>query len=95
VFRPRLAAQAVSELPTKMEHGDVDQLWIIKHRFYTAGIALAATELARTERLTVGLGILPAVARNAAITAMEIATRAPDRLLAGIGNDVITIRRAV
>jgi 5,10-methylenetetrahydromethanopterin reductase len=90
-FDRTFAAHAVSEFATKLEQGDVDQLWIIEDCFYTAGIALAATALARTERLTVGLGILPAVARNAAITAMEIATLAnlaPGRLIAGIGHGV-------
>ena len=69
----------------------VDQLWVIEDCFYTAGISLAATALARTESLTVGIGILPAVARNPAVTAMEIATLAklaPGRLLAGIGHGV-------
>ncbi len=71
--------------------GDVDQLWVIEDCFYTAGVSLAATALARTESLTVGVGILPAVARNPAVTAMELATLAhlaPGRLLAGIGHGV-------
>ncbi len=49
---------------------------MIEDCFYTAGISLAATALARSESLTVGIGILPAVARNPAVTAMEIATLA-------------------
>ncbi|HSI94100.1 MAG TPA: LLM class flavin-dependent oxidoreductase, partial [Jiangellaceae bacterium] len=68
-----------------------DQLWIIEDCFYTAGISLAAAALAVTERLTVGVGILPAVARNPAVTAMEFATLcglAPGRFLPGIGHGV-------
>ena len=64
---------------------------MIEDCFYTAGVSLAATALARTKELTVGIGILPAVARNPAISAMEIATLAhlaPGRLLAGIGHGV-------
>ena len=79
------------EFTEKIESGGLDQLWIIEDCFYTAGISLAATALARTHRTTVGLGILPAVARNPAITAMEIATLAnlaPGRLIAGIGHGV-------
>jgi 5,10-methylenetetrahydromethanopterin reductase len=90
-FDRTFPAQAVTEFATKLEQGGVDQLWIIEDCFYTAGISLAATALARTEQLTVGLGILPAVARNAAITAMELATLAnlaPGRLVAGIGHGV-------
>lgn len=81
----------VTEVAERLEADGVDQLWIIEDCFYTAGITLAAAALARTERLTVGLGILPAVARNPAITAMEIATLAnlaPGRLIAGIGHGV-------
>jgi alkanesulfonate monooxygenase SsuD/methylene tetrahydromethanopterin reductase-like flavin-dependent oxidoreductase (luciferase family) len=75
----------------RLEDGGADQLWIIEDCFYTAGVSLAATALAVTERLRVGLGILPAVARSPAITAMELATLAglaPGRVLAGIGHGV-------
>ena len=90
-FDRSLPAAAVVEFAERLEAGGVDQLWVIEDCFYTAGISLAATALARTERLQVGIGILPAVARNAAVTAMEIATLAelaPGRLLAGIGHGV-------
>ncbi|MGI9646208.1 MAG: LLM class flavin-dependent oxidoreductase [Ilumatobacteraceae bacterium] len=90
-FDRQLPPPFVVEVAEALEAGGVDQLWIIEDCFYTAGISLAATALARTERLQVGLGILPAVARNPAITAMEIATLAelaPGRVLAGIGHGV-------
>jgi 5,10-methylenetetrahydromethanopterin reductase len=47
--------------------------------------------LSVTERITVGLGIVPAVARTAAVTAMEFATLdalGPGRFLPGIGHGV-------
>ncbi len=90
-FDRSLPAPFVVEVAEALEVAGVDQLWVIEDCFYTAGISLAATALARTESLTVGLGILPAVARNPAVTAMEIATLAqlaPGRLLAGIGHGV-------
>ena len=90
-FDRSLPAPFVVEVAEALEAGDVDQLWVIEDCFYTAGVSLAATALARTERFTVGLGILPAVARNPAVTAMELATLAnlaPGRLLAGIGHGV-------
>ena len=90
-FDRHLPAAAVVEFAERLEAGGVDQLWVIEDCFYTAGVSLAATALARTERLHVGIGILPAVARNAAVTAMEIATLAelaPGRLIAGIGHGV-------
>jgi alkanesulfonate monooxygenase SsuD/methylene tetrahydromethanopterin reductase-like flavin-dependent oxidoreductase (luciferase family) len=82
---------AITEFTERLESGGLDQLWVIEDCFYTTAIALAATALARTNRLAVGLGIMPAVARNPAITAMEIATLsnlAPGRVLAGIGHGV-------
>ena len=81
----------VVEMARRLEEGGADQLWIIEDCFFTGGISLAATALAVTERLQVGLGILPAVARNPAITAMEVATLcglAPGRVLPGIGHGV-------
>jgi 5,10-methylenetetrahydromethanopterin reductase len=90
-FDRTLPAPLVVEVAQRLEAGHVDQLWVIEDCFYTAAVSLAATALARTEELTVGLGILPAVARNPAVTAMEVATLAnlaPGRLLAGIGHGV-------
>ena len=81
----------VIEVAEALDANGVDQLWVIEDCFYTAGISLAATALARTERLNVGFGILPVVARNPAITAMELATLAglaPGRVLAGLGHGV-------
>ena len=75
-FDRSLPARAVVEFAESLEEGGVDQLWVIEDCFYTAGVSLAAAALARTKRLQVGIGILPAVARNAAVTAMEIATLA-------------------
>jgi len=90
-FDRSLPAPFVVEVVEALEAAAVDQLWVIEDCFYTAAVSLAATALARTEQLTVGLGIVPAVARNPAITAMELATLAnlaPGRLLAGIGHGV-------
>ncbi len=90
-FDRSLPAPFVVEVARTLDSADVHQLWVIEDCFYTAGVSLAATALAVTERMTVGIGILPAVARNPAITAMELATLAqlgPGRLIAGIGHGV-------
>ncbi len=90
-FDRSLPAPFVVEVAEALEASSVDQLWVIEDCFYTAGVSLAATALARTSSLTVGIGILPAVARNPAVTAMELATLAnlaPGRLLAGIGHGI-------
>jgi 5,10-methylenetetrahydromethanopterin reductase len=81
----------VLDLARQLEAGGADQLWVIEDCFFTGGVSLAASALAVSERLRVGLGILPAVARNPAITAMEIATLSalgPGRIVPGIGHGV-------
>jgi 5,10-methylenetetrahydromethanopterin reductase len=81
----------VTEFAGRLDVLGADELWIIEDCFFTAGISLAAAALMSSDEITVGLGILPAVARNPAITAMEIATLcglAPGRVIAGIGHGV-------
>lgn len=90
-FPRELPAPFVREVAQRLESDALDQLWLIEDCFFTTAPSLAATAFAVTDRLQVGIGILPAVARNAAITAMELATLsqlAPGRLLAGIGHGV-------
>ncbi len=91
VFPREHPAGAVIEVATLAEAANLDGLWVIEDCFYTAGVSLAAAALTATSELLVGLGIMPAVARNPAVTAMEIATLAalaPGRFTAGIGHGV-------
>lgn len=90
-FDRSFPAGAVPDYARRLEDAGIDQLWVIEDCFFTAGVSLAASALAVTDRLHVGIGILPAVARTAAVTAMEIATLAnlaPGRFTAGIGHGV-------
>ncbi|HEU5241939.1 MAG TPA: LLM class flavin-dependent oxidoreductase [Ornithinibacter sp.] len=90
-FAREFPGAAVTEFARRLDAGGVDELWLIEDCFYTTAPPLAAAALATTERLTVGLGILPAVVRTAALTAMEIATLAsiaPGRVVGGIGHGV-------
>jgi 5,10-methylenetetrahydromethanopterin reductase len=90
-FDRTFPAGEVGPYARSLESAGVEQLWLIEDCFFTAGVSLAATALAVTEQLTVGIGIMPAVARNPAITAMEIATLAnlaPGRFVPGIGHGV-------
>jgi alkanesulfonate monooxygenase SsuD/methylene tetrahydromethanopterin reductase-like flavin-dependent oxidoreductase (luciferase family) len=73
------------------EAAGFDEMWLVEDCFFAGGVASTAVALASTRRIKVGLGILPAVARNAAFAAMEIAALArlfPDRLLPGFGHGV-------
>ncbi len=90
-FDRELPPALVAPTARRLEDGGADQLWVIEDCFLTSGPSLAATALAVTERLVVGVGILPAVVRTAAVTAMELATLcglAPGRVLPGIGHGV-------
>jgi alkanesulfonate monooxygenase SsuD/methylene tetrahydromethanopterin reductase-like flavin-dependent oxidoreductase (luciferase family) len=92
-FAREFPGATVTEFARRLDTGGVDELWLIEDCFYTTAPPLAAAALATTERLTVGLGILPAVVRTAALTAMEIATLAsiaPGRVIGGIGHGVQT-----
>jgi len=91
MFRCTRAAEDLVPMAVAMEAAGADEFWVVEDCFYGAGIATAATALAATSRMGVGLGIVPAVARNAAFTAMEFATLAclyPQRFHGGIGHGV-------
>jgi alkanesulfonate monooxygenase SsuD/methylene tetrahydromethanopterin reductase-like flavin-dependent oxidoreductase (luciferase family) len=88
----------VREVAPRLEADGLDQLWVIEDCFFTTAPSIAATALALTERLTVGIGIMPAVVRNPALTAMEIATLerlAPGRVIGGIGHGVQSWMRQI
>jgi 5,10-methylenetetrahydromethanopterin reductase len=73
------------------EAAGLDELWVWEDCFLAGGVSATATALAVTERITVGLGVMPAVFRNPVVTAMEIATLArlhPGRFVAGLGHGV-------
>jgi alkanesulfonate monooxygenase SsuD/methylene tetrahydromethanopterin reductase-like flavin-dependent oxidoreductase (luciferase family) len=74
VIRPQSPPEAMPELFRQAEAGGLSQVWLWEDCFLEGGIASAATALARTEQLGVGLGLLPVPLRNVAATAMEIAT---------------------
>lgn len=87
-FQP--AADVVTEARAAEDAG-YDEFWVVEDCFYTSGPTLAAAALAATERIKVGIGILPARSRQPAVTAMEFATLAalgPGRFIGGIGHGV-------
>ncbi|MEU2305679.1 LLM class flavin-dependent oxidoreductase [Streptomyces misionensis] len=90
VLLPRdLPARDVVPYARRAEELGFEQIWVVEDLGWRGGIAQAATVLAATTRTTVGVGILPAGARNVCFTAMELATLAqlhPGRLVAGIGH---------
>lgn len=89
MFRREQHPSSLMDYARQVESIGFDELWVVEDCFYQGGVAQAAIALAATERLTVGLGINPAVARNPAFLAMEYATLAhafPGRFIGGIGH---------
>jgi 5,10-methylenetetrahydromethanopterin reductase len=75
----------------RVEELGFDTLWVIEDCFLSGGLTMAATALAVTESIGVGVGLLPAPVRNPAIVAMEIATLGrihPGRFEATLGHGV-------
>ncbi|MER7283424.1 LLM class flavin-dependent oxidoreductase [Dactylosporangium sp. NPDC000244] len=84
-----LPADRVLTYARRAERLGFDELWVVEDLGFRGGVAQAGAVLAATERITVGIGILPAGARNAAFAAMELATLTqlfPGRVIAGIGH---------
>lgn len=91
VFTPTMPPERLRPVARAVEAAGLDELWVWEDCFTESGIASAALALGATERITVGIGLLPAPLRNVALTAMELATleRAiPGRLIAGVGHGV-------
>lgn len=88
---PRWVPEDVTEIARTVEELGYDELWLVEDCFSSGGLTLAAAALASTERLVVGVGLLPALARNAAIAAMELAGLArafPGRFVPAFGHGV-------
>ena len=91
-FRPQLPPERLREVAQAADRAGVAELWLWEDCFLEGGLTAATAALAWTERLRVGVGLLPVPLRNPALAAMEIATVArlfPGRLLPGLGHGVL------
>jgi alkanesulfonate monooxygenase SsuD/methylene tetrahydromethanopterin reductase-like flavin-dependent oxidoreductase (luciferase family) len=91
VARPQLPPERVLTVAREADESGLPELWLWEDCFAEGGVSTAAAVLASTQRLHVGIGILPTPLRNVAITAMEVATLArlfPGRLTVGVGHGV-------
>ncbi len=90
-YAPTIPPERLAELARTAEMSGLDDFWVWEDCFKQSAIASAAVALAATERITVGIGLMPAPLRNVALCAMEIATLErmfPGRLVAGVGHGV-------
>ena len=98
VFQPEWPPEELPAFARRAERDGFDELWLIEDCFLTGGLTMAAAALAVTERLAVGIGLLPAAVRNPAIAAMEIAGLArlhPGRLTVAFGHGVESWMRQI
>ena len=91
VFRCDNPPENLPAFARLVERLGYDELWLVEDCFFAGAISAAAVAAASTENLTIGIGILPAVFRNPAVAAMELANLArtfPGRILPGFGHGV-------
>ncbi|MFC8361041.1 LLM class flavin-dependent oxidoreductase [Streptomyces griseorubiginosus] len=91
VFRPQLPPERLRALARLADEAGLEELWLWEDCFLEGGISTAAAALAWTERLRVGVGLLPVPLRNVAVTAMEAASlhrMFPGRPILAVGHGV-------
>ncbi len=91
VFLPQLPPSRLRPIAEAADAAGLEELWLWEDCFRESGVATAAAALAWTDRLRVGIGLLPVPLRNVALTAMEVATLSelfPGRLSVGLGHGV-------
>ena len=97
-FPCQIAPERLPAFARRAEQLGYSELWLVEDCFFAGAIAPAAAALAATERVGVGLGVLPAVLRNPALAAMELAALArmfPGRVLPGFGHGIASWMRQV
>jgi alkanesulfonate monooxygenase SsuD/methylene tetrahydromethanopterin reductase-like flavin-dependent oxidoreductase (luciferase family) len=92
IFQPTFEPERLLAVARRAERAGLDELWVFEDCFKESGIATMTAALAATERLRIGVGILPMPLRNVALTAMELATIErlfPGRARFGVGHGVL------
>lgn len=92
IFPPDRPPEELRAVASAADRAGVEQLWLWEDCFKEGALTAATAALAWTERLAVGIGLLPVPLRNVALTAMELATLErlfPGRLVPGVGHGVL------
>ncbi|MEU3843297.1 LLM class flavin-dependent oxidoreductase [Streptomyces sp. NPDC028635] len=91
VFRPQLPPERLRAVARGADAAGLEELWLWEDCFLEGGVSTAAAALAWTERVRVGIGLLPVPLRNVAVTAMEAASLErmfPGRSMLTVGHGV-------
>jgi 5,10-methylenetetrahydromethanopterin reductase len=97
-FPCQLAPELLPAFARRAEELGYTEVWLVEDCFFAGAIGPAAAALAATGSVRVGLGVLPAVLRNPALAAMELAALArmfPGRVLPGFGHGIASWMRQV
>ena len=93
IFHPKFAPETLVDTARRAEAAGFDELWLWEDCFYAGALTSAATALSGTDRIKVGIGLMPVPVRNPLFAAMEITTLArlhPGRFHPGFGHGVDT-----
>lgn len=88
---PSLPPERLRAVAVAADEAGLAELWLWEDSFWAGGIATAGVALSATQRLRVGVGVLPAPLRAAPLLAMELAALArvaPGRLLPAVGHGI-------
>lgn len=91
MFRPEWPPEELPRFAREAERDGFAELWLVEDCFLVGGLTMAASALALTDSIRVGIGLLPAALRNPALAAMEIAGLGrlhPGRLAVTFGHGV-------
>ncbi|MET7454724.1 LLM class flavin-dependent oxidoreductase [Streptomyces sp. NPDC005574] len=91
VFRPQLPPERLRDVVLIADQSGLGELWLWEDCFREGGVSAAAAALAWSERVRVGVGLLPVPLRNVAVTAMEAASlhrMFPGRAVVAVGHGV-------
>jgi alkanesulfonate monooxygenase SsuD/methylene tetrahydromethanopterin reductase-like flavin-dependent oxidoreductase (luciferase family) len=92
VFLPQFAPERFRDVARAADEAGLDELWLWEDCFKEGAVAMMAAALAWTERLRVGIGLMPVPLRNVASAAMEAAALErlfPGRAVIGVGHGVL------
>ncbi|HJP78040.1 MAG TPA: LLM class flavin-dependent oxidoreductase [Pseudonocardiaceae bacterium] len=89
VIRPHVPPEQLTAIARVADDAGLEQLWLWEDSFFAGSIAQSAAVLAATERVRVGVGVIPVPFRNVGLLAMEIAAldrMFPGRFITGVGH---------
>lgn len=91
VYRPQFPPEAFLDAVLEAERLGLAEVWLWEDCFLQGGLTSVAAALARTDHLTIGLGLMPVPLRNVAVAAMEVAAverMFPGRFRLAVGHGV-------